>query len=57
MDVLQAVGGPEADDLRRGRLVREEIGRTNEMMVDANQRWGVDEAIRRTRALAELDPW
>ncbi len=26
-------------------------------MVDANQRWGVDEAIRRTRALAELEPW
>ena len=26
-------------------------------MVDANQRWGVTEAIERTLALAELDPW
>ncbi len=26
-------------------------------MLDANQKWGVEEAIRRTRHLAELDPW
>ncbi len=51
------VGGAEADDLRRGRLVRQEIGFTNRLMVDANQRWGVEEAIRRTRGLAELEPW
>ena len=51
------VGGEAADDLRRGRIVREEIGWTNKLMVDANQKWGVDEAIRRARALAELKPW
>jgi L-fuconate dehydratase len=51
------VGGEAPDDLRRGRIVREEIGWTNRMMVDANQRWGVDEAIQRTRQLAELAPW
>jgi L-fuconate dehydratase len=51
------VGGEPADDLRRGHIVREEIGPANKMMVDANQRWGVDEAIRRTRQLAEIDPW
>jgi len=51
------VGGEAADDLRRGKIVREEIGWTNRMMVDANQRWGVDEAIQRTRQLSELDPW
>jgi L-fuconate dehydratase len=51
------VGGEPADDLRRGRLVREEIGWDNKLMMDANQRWGVEEAIERTRALAELDPW
>lgn len=51
------VGGEAEDDLRRGRIVREEIGWENRMMVDANQRWGVEEAIMRTRQLAELQPW
>ncbi|MEO6923018.1 MAG: enolase C-terminal domain-like protein, partial [Bryocella sp.] len=51
------VGGDAVDDLRRGHIVREEIGWENRMMVDANQRWGVDEAILRTRQLAELKPW
>ena len=51
------VGGAPADDLRRGHIVREEIGWTNRIMVDANQRWGVQQAIERTRMLAELDPW
>lgn len=51
------VGGDAADDLRRGYLVREEIGWTNKLMVDANQKWSVLEAISRTRQLAELAPW
>ena len=51
------VGGDSQDDLRRGRIVREEIGWENKLMVDANQRWGVDEAIERTQALGELVPW
>ena len=51
------VGGDPVDDLRRGRLVREEIGWANKLMVDANQKWGVKEAILRTRELAQLDPW
>ena len=51
------VGGNPQDDLRRGRLVREEIGWDNKLMVDANQKWGVDEAILRTRELGELQPW
>ncbi len=51
------VGGDPVDDLRRGRLVREEIGWLNKLMVDANQKWGVKDAIVRTRELAELDPW
>lgn len=51
------VGGDSQDDLRRGRIVREEIGPDNFMMVDANQKWGVEEAIRRTNELAELNPW
>jgi L-fuconate dehydratase len=51
------VGGDAVDDLRRGHIVREEIGWTNKLMVDANQKWGVLEAIRRTKQLQELDPW
>jgi L-fuconate dehydratase len=51
------VGGDPAEDLRRGHIVREEIGWTNKLMVDANQKWGVLEAIERTRGLAELKPW
>jgi L-fuconate dehydratase len=51
------VGGDPVDDLRRGHIVREEIGWTNKLMVDANQKWGVFEAIDRTRQLAELRPW
>jgi L-fuconate dehydratase len=51
------VGGEPEDDLRRGRIVREEIGGHHRMMVDANQKWGVEEAIRRTRQLSELEPW
>ena len=51
------VGGDPAEDLRRGHIVREEIGWTNKLMVDANQKWGVLEAIERTRQLAELKPY
>lgn len=51
------VGGDPKDDLRRARLVRDEIGPANKLMVDANQKWGVDEAITRIKELAELNLW
>ncbi len=51
------VGGTPEDDLRRGRIMREEIGPHNKLMVDANQKWGVLEAIARTNGLKEIDPW
>ena len=51
------VGGDAEEDLRRGMVVREEIGWTNKLMVDANQRWSVGEAIERTLALKTLEPW
>jgi L-fuconate dehydratase len=51
------VGGDPADDLRRARIMRDAIGPNNRMMVDANQKWGVQQAIDRTRQLAEVDPW
>lgn len=51
------VGGAPEDDLRRGSLMRNEIGWDCRMMVDANQKWGVEEAIDRTRQLSHLKPW
>jgi L-fuconate dehydratase len=51
------VGGEPADDLRRALLMREEIGWENKLMVDANQKWSVGEAIERTKLLAEAKPY
>jgi L-fuconate dehydratase len=51
------VGGPSDDDARRVRLVREEIGPGCRLMIDANQRWEIAEAIERVRALAKHDLW
>ena len=51
------VGADPADDARRVALVREEIGPERKLMIDANQRWNVDEAIRNVRALSRYDLW
>jgi L-fuconate dehydratase len=51
------VGGDPAADLRRARLVRDAIGPEHRLSLDANQAWGVDQAIGAIRALAEVDPW
>ncbi|GHO42685.1 L-fuconate dehydratase [Ktedonospora formicarum] len=51
------VGVDPVDDLRRARIMREEIGAHNLMMMDANQVWEVDEAIERMRDLARFEPW
>ncbi|MEU7999197.1 enolase C-terminal domain-like protein [Micromonospora sp. NPDC049060] len=51
------VGGLPADDLRRARIIREEIGPDALLMMDANQVWDVDEAITNMTALAEVDPY
>ncbi len=42
---------------RRAALMREEIGDTRRLSMDANQCWDVPEAIRQMRALARFDPW
>jgi L-fuconate dehydratase len=49
------VGADPADDARRVGLVREAIGPDRRLMIDANQRWDVGEAIRRVQALARFD--
>jgi L-fuconate dehydratase len=51
------VGGDPADDHRRARMVREKIGPHHRLMMDANQKWDVDEAILRIRELQQFDPW
>jgi L-fuconate dehydratase len=49
------VGADPADDARRVGLVRDEIGPDRKLMIDANQRWDVAEAIRNVQALARFD--
>ncbi|MSR41694.1 MAG: L-fuconate dehydratase [Phycisphaerales bacterium] len=51
------VGADLQDDIRRVGIVREEIGSTRKLMIDANQRWDVAEAIAWTKALARFDLW
>jgi L-fuconate dehydratase len=51
------VGRDAADDLRRARLIREEIGPDCKLMMDANQIWDVDQAIEWMKPLARFNPW
>jgi L-fuconate dehydratase len=50
------VGADLRDDVRRAKIVREEIGPSRKLMLDANQRWDVPEAIANMRELARFDP-
>ncbi|XP_029955467.1 mitochondrial enolase superfamily member 1 isoform X2 [Salarias fasciatus] len=50
------VGADLQDDVRRCRLIREMIGPDNVMMIDANQRWDVGEAVSWVSSLAEFRP-
>jgi L-fuconate dehydratase len=51
------VGGDLEADLRRARLVRDAIGPEHRVSLDANQAWGVEQAIEAIGVLAEVDPW
>jgi len=51
------VGGDLDSDLRRARLLRQAIGPQRKLMLDANQVWGIDQAIHAIGVLAEVDPW
>jgi len=55
--VKMKVGQDVASDARRARLIRESLGPDGTLMMDANQYWGVDEAIAAMRVLGEYDPW
>jgi L-fuconate dehydratase len=50
------VGADRADDIRRLRVAREVLGPDFPIAIDANQRWGVQEAIDWVGALAEFRP-
>ena len=50
------VGSSIEDDVRRLRVVREEIGPGRFLMVDANQRWNVPDAIEWMKHLAPFAP-
>jgi len=51
------VGRDLADDKRRCRIIREEIGWERRLMMDANQVWDVHQAIAWMEQLAEFKPW
>ena len=51
------VGADIDDDRRRASIVRAEIGPDRILAVDANQRWGVAEAIAWMDRLREYDPY
>lgn len=51
------VGRNLEDDIRRCRVIREEIGTDSFLMIDANQVWDVPAAIDWITRLAEFDPW
>ena len=50
------VGLSRENDLRRARIMREEIGPQSTLMLDANQVWEVNEAIAAMQHLAAFDP-
>lgn len=51
------VGRDLHDDIRRCRIIREEIGWDRRLMMDANQVWDVSQAIAWMKQLAEFKPW
>jgi len=51
------VGRDLQDDIRRCRIIREEIGWDRRLMMDANQVWDVSQAIAWMQQLAEFKPW
>ena len=52
------VGSPEPErDIRRATLVREAVGDSARIMVDANQAWSLPKALKVCEQLKEMDPY
>lgn len=56
-DLKIKVGRDLDDDIRRTRILREELGSERRLLIDANQVWDVDEAITWVNSLADARPW
>lgn len=51
------VGSDLKDDMRRAKIIRDEIGDDLQLMMDANQKWDVNEAIENMAHLKEFNPY
>jgi len=51
------VGRDLEEDLRRAAIIREEIGSSRKLMMDANQVWDVGQAVSWMKELARFDPY
>lgn len=51
------VGRDLNDDKRRAKVIRDEIGYENRLMMDANQVWDVNQAIANMTELAKFEPY
>lgn len=54
--VKMKVGSDLADDIKRAKIIREEIGYERHLMMDANQKWDVGQAISNMEALKQFKP-
>jgi L-fuconate dehydratase len=55
--IKMKVGSNLQDDMRRATIIREEIGAETRLMMDANQKWDVPQAIANVQQLKQFDPW
>jgi L-fuconate dehydratase len=54
--IKMKVGSNVDEDLRRAKIIRDEIGYDIKLMMDANQKWDVGTAIENIKKLAAYDP-
>ena len=55
--IKMKVGADLDADLRRARILRAAIGPDHALMLDANQVWGVEQAVAAMKVLREVDPF
>jgi L-fuconate dehydratase len=55
--VKMKVGRDLESDAKRAEIIRSALGPNGVLMMDANQYWGVNEAIAAIRTLGRYDPW
>ncbi|MFC0261355.1 L-fuconate dehydratase [Fontibacter flavus] len=54
--IKMKVGSDLNDDIRRAGIIREEIGYERHLMMDANQKWDVNQAIENMKFLTKFQP-